>query len=293
MPDRFAVIFHQDLKLDVPSVATAISGAMNRNIYDARHLARNARGIVADHLSREEADALVAALTALQVECALIPQADLPILPAPHRIQAVECGDDMLRVKHTLLQPEWSPVPWDKIVFAHVGIVATSQYRDFFTSKEFKAAPMIQKIDDPEIRKEVKERLASRALRRQAAQVLDLTTKIRVEKEEISSLHREQTQGFIDLLLTDPLQRLRIDRHDCHFDYLGDRMKPTSFENFHLLAEDMLAHASKALVSDLARAFRDGLDVHRIIFDSVAEMERYETWTLLMAGRKPAAPPTA
>lgn len=293
MADLFAVVFHRDLRLDVPGVAPAIAAALQRNIYDARHLARYARGIVAEELSREEADSLLACLSALGIESAIIRQETLPVLPVVKRVQAVDCRAHALAWKINLQQPLWGEIPWSQVVFISVGIVAAPHYRDFVTSNQFKVVPSLRRIDDPALRKELKERLASRALRRETASEIDLSARKRIDDEELKTLYREQTFAYCDLLVADPVQRLRVSRHDCHFDYLAERMKPTSLENFRLMAEDLLTAAPGTHVPDLTRAYRDGIELQRILFDSIDEFERYERWSLYRAGQPGGAPAPA
>ncbi|MBI3098195.1 MAG: hypothetical protein HYY93_08145 [Planctomycetes bacterium] len=298
MSDLFAVVYHRDLRLDVPRTAPAIAAALHRNIYDARHLARYARGIVEEEMSREDADALVAALAALGVEAVVIPQSTLPVLPSPRRIQDIECAPEALRWKVNFQQPSWTETPWPQIVFMSVGIVASPHYKDFLSSDGFKAMPMLHMIDDPEARREVKERLTQRHLRGEAAAEVDLSTRRSIEDNELKTLYREQTYSYCDLLVSAPLKRLRINRHDCHFDTLGPRMKQTSLENFRLLVEDIARLAVSAHLTDITRAYLDGIELNRILFESTTgfetrQFDRYQTWALYRAGQMAPSPPHA
>lgn len=278
----FAVLLRKDVRLDVPAVAGPVAEALHVNIFDARRIVRYARGIVADQLDRPTAESLSAALARIGVDTVIAAESEFAVLIHPRRVVIADCGESALKVKSDFRR-EYEVIPWERVEFVSAGIIATAQYRDYLSSKSFKLLPAIHKIADDDAKKELREKLAHKALeRRKVPGLTEIRSKSKLANEDLESLKSEQTDGFLDLLIAPTREHLRISRHDFRFDYLGTRARPRSLDNFKLLVRDAVAHARATLATSITQALLDGMEIHEIVFDTPKEFDKYNTWFLYM-----------
>jgi hypothetical protein len=93
---------------------------------------------------------------------------------------------------------------------------------------------------------------------------------------------REAPEPFLlDLVATgEELLRLRIDAGNFNYDYLKDRMRPTSRENFRHLIEDIRQRAPNARFTRTALSFLAGEPVASHRFRSLKAFNAMSLWTL-------------
>ncbi|MEK7465987.1 MAG: hypothetical protein AAB074_01115 [Planctomycetota bacterium] len=276
-----AVILKKDVRLDVPSVARPLADAQGLTLNDVRLVVRKARGVFQEHLDDARAKTVAELLNKLGIEAEVVPQAELAKPPRPRSVIGGQLQENAFQA-HTSHLRTADPIPWKAIHFMSIGIVATPQYEEFLTSSGFKELPPIWAIDDPEVKDEVRRKLASRALRRDQREATDVKerarTKPKLEKKELDALYRDQTRGVIELWSFEPLKRYRIARHEFCYDGLGARARKTSMDNFRILANDFFARLPHALLTKISKDFLAGAELHEIIFDDEAEFDRYTRW---------------
>ncbi|MBI2922634.1 MAG: hypothetical protein HYY18_16400 [Planctomycetes bacterium] len=281
-----AVILKKDVRLDVPSVAPPLAEALGMTLNDVRLIVRKARGIFQENLPEDRAQLIATLLDKLGVEAAVVPQGDLA---APPRVRTIIGGkleaDALLAVTNRLRRPE--PLPWKNFHFLSIGIIATPQYEEFLTSKAFKELPPIWQIDDVEAKTELRRKLASRALRKDAHEASAVKerarTKPKLDRKDLDALYRDQTHGYVDLWSFEPLARWRIARHEFNYESLGPRVKKTSVENFRTLVLELWGKLPRVLYTRIAKDYLHGAELHEIIFDNAEELERYERWFVYQA----------
>jgi hypothetical protein len=277
----FSVVFDRDVRLDVPAVAREFAAATGRNLFDARVLARKARGIVAEDLPEETARRLEAALHRLGVGARVLASDAVPRFPKPLRaVSAVlDAGGAEFSTGHR--GGNALRVSWAEVRCIACAVVARPSFRDFFETSTFACLPALHRLGDEEARGQIKQRLASRALRREAAREIDLGPAARVGVEELDALARDRTDGYLDLFVGETL-RLRVARHDFRFDALAPEPGSTSAHNFRRLLSEFVARCPGAAVPPVTRGFLDGVELLRIVFDCLDEFERYLRWWFLL-----------
>lgn len=284
----YAVLLRKDVKLEVPAVAGVLADALRMTIFDARRIVRYARGIMLDAVDKATADQVVAAMARIGIDTLVAEEKDFAVLSRPLRVVIAECAETAFKLK-TDFRRDWTVVPWEQVEFVSAGIIATAEYRDFLSSKSFKLLPPIYKIEDEEAKKELREKLANQALKRQKIQGgTEIRRKNKLKQEDLEVLKGDHTDGIVDIMVAPNHEHFRISRHEFRFDYLGARAKARSLDNFKLLVQDLVTYAREALVSSITMAFLDGMEIHELVFDSPKEFDKYNTWFLYM-GRAPAS----
>lgn len=304
MPDeRVTLLYTSDLRPEVPRLATVLCGVLGVTMTDARRMARYGRGIFLENLDPLKAQALLPVLKNMELECVSVPTASITRPPKFVRCVLVDPTGDTLRYKISF-QRDYEHVPWEAIRFVSVGIVATKQFRDAMAGSVAGVLPVIYKVDDPEAKAELRDAIARRAGHRSeeptevpkdgpaalkheilekgspAQELTELQRKTREKflREELDTLYREQTDSYVDLYTIGMSGRYRISRRDFRFDYLGPRAKSTSLENFKTLVEDLLFRIPQVEVPPMTEKYRHLTDVRDVIFDTLDEFDRYNTW---------------
>ncbi len=287
--DRHAVVFTDDHRPDLETFAPELAELLGLSLIDARLRIRKGRGIFLDRLDETTARRVAGALTARGWTAEVVPQASLLRFARPARLFQVDCREDGFHYKRNMAEP-FRSVPWDAVRLVHAGVVATPQYRDFVRSKTFQMLPTLARIDDPEARAQLKRAMAKKAMQREAdapdappAEGRPLTP------EALAGLARDRTDAYVDLFVEGRQGFLRADRGQVILDYLGMRGSGNSLESFKRFAADVTERAAGALVTPLARQLLEGRDLPQLVFDDLAEYERYIAWFCLRNGVAPPA----
>jgi hypothetical protein len=285
----FALVFTDDHRPDLESFAPVLAGLLGLSPIDARLRIRKGRGIFLEQLDEATARLVAEALGANGWAAEVVPQASLVRLPGrPARLFQVDCRDDALHYKRNIAEP-FRSVPWDTIRLVHAGVIATPQYRDFVQSQTFRLLPILYQIDDPSARAQLRRAMAKKALEREAAGPAPVPDSAKsISPEALGDLARNQTEACLDLLVDGRPGFLRADRRQVVLDYLGAHGEGNSFENFKRFAADVAARATRAEITPPTRRLLEGEDLPRIVFDDLAEFERYAAWRCLRLGIAPA-----
>lgn len=274
----YAVLLRSDQRLSVPAVAPAVAKALESTLVDARHLVRNARGIFAEAIGAEQAIALVGCLEGLGIEALAIPAAALARPPKPQRVIAASPGDEAIELQTGFVGRPLQ-CPWHEVAMTNGAVLATRQYRDYFATKAFRQLPALHRIEDPQARKELREKLAERARRETQLDGMAVSPQTNIHQDDLETLCREHTDGVLDLYVRGG-RRYRMMARELRYEYLGGRRKMSTMENFRLLLGDVVARVPEALRPPMTERFLGQEPIPAILFDSLNEFERYTMWFL-------------
>src|SRR5690242_6747835 len=93
----FTVVVAHASSLRSPGIAEALTAFRKIPFQDAAVMARHCWGVVAEHLTAEEAEQLKLLLTARNIEARVLPDASLPPLPATEPVRQFEFSDTGFR----------------------------------------------------------------------------------------------------------------------------------------------------------------------------------------------------
>jgi hypothetical protein len=273
----FAVVFLEDHRPDLETFAPVLAELLGLSGIDARLRIRKGRGIFLERLDEALAQRVADALAARGWAAEVVPDEALLRFVRPARLFQVDCRDDVLRYKRNMAEP-FHDVPWDAIRLVHAGVVATPQYRDFARSKIFQLLPVMHRIDDPEARAQLKRAMAQKALRREADEPAPPVEGRPLTPEALADLARNSADACLDLFVEGRQGFLRADRRQVVLDYLGARGGVNSLESFQRFAADVAARATRARVTPVTRRLLETGSRPELVFDDLAEYERYIAW---------------
>jgi hypothetical protein len=271
----YAVVMTRDQRVDVFEAAGPVAERVGMPEVDVRLRLRKSRGILWNGLTRDNADALAETFSTLGYDVDVREEASLYAYPrTARRVLELEFRDQEIWFR-TSLQDEFVHLEATDVLLISAGVYETPAYRDYIESDAFKQMPAIYKLEDPEDRGELTAALARRSQRRESQQI-DPTKKL--GPDEARTLYREQTDGFVDLLLTTAPGLLRVHRSDALYAVLGDRNAGNTLDNFRILTGDLVERLPDTPLTPMTRLFLDGESIHELLFYSPDELRRYNRW---------------
>lgn len=222
---------HLDLK-----IGTEILGKIMRlHPLDAKRLVRKGRGRFLEKLRRKEAEAIVAALGRRNITAYALSDYELIRFPKKQRCVFARCADDGLHIIHHLTLKGES-FKWEDVFFMNVALVPSEYFPRFIDSEDFANAPIIQKVEDEELRAYYKEKLGQKAMSRQLTMRKNANLRARQQKadpkqsdeqtlkteahEDFQRKLEKATECFIDFIVLNPTRYYRIMRSDMRLDFL-------------------------------------------------------------------------
>src|SRR5262245_19316842 len=232
---RFAILQRNLGTPDVEKLKRAFRSVKGLTETDAHTLAKDAFGILVNHLSPTDAMTLQGALQAEGVETAVVLEADLPQLPPTKFVQQVDCLPDGLVVHDAIGRPFM--VQWDQIQLIAAGRVHLTVFEQ---ERVTPSRPQpLQKALDPWW--DLKPR--GRSTARPAPEYVTRESQV--------------PKFLLELLLTRAVMRFQIEGERFRYHYLGDRKQPEVLDNFVLLVRDVMHFAPQAVLNRGAYVLRE------------------------------------
>jgi len=242
---RFALIQRDRESWEPTALAKALATVRGTPVQDQAVAARRAWGIVADDLSKAEAEELGKALRSAGVECAVGPTAKLAELPPAESVRTLDA------------LPGSQP-----IMVAVGGITVTTT-----TTKTEKAGPSPG------------QKAASAAI----MMTTGLPIKVGGRKREVVKTQREESLVFYaDLYYETPSRRARIEASHFDFSCLKERMLYQAQGNLKLLMGDLVEAAPEAWQNHGARVLLEGRPIRTMGYGSLEDLEREARWLLTL-----------
>lgn len=251
----WAVILSKPEGLETPDVAKALAKHRKAPLLDVLPAVRRSGGILAEGVSEEAACAEAEALTAAGIPAMALACSELAILPAPVEVPRLELGGTSL---------SWSggSRPWDKLrLIAAAGLTETR-------------VKTIKTEEGPS----VGEKAARIGLTLATGLPMGLGKSKEVEKRVESS----DLLFFSDLIVVEPLARLRIDAQRFDYSVLGGAMGLSTLENFKRVLAALRARVPGARLNRGARILLENKAVREMGYDSIDVVERETRWRVTL-----------
>lgn len=252
---KYALFQHSLASLDIEAVGKALDAVPWLVRADAPTLVRRAFGVLADRLSRADAEALQQALAGLGARVEIVDQAWLHLpQPTPCRGAEVSRAGFMPRDLHGRA----GLVPWRRILLLAAGR---------FTST--RRAPAAMTDSDIALMRE-------RGWSRQSS----LRTVARSMSAARYSYTDQEIEEVVLDVITDEPRRYRIHSDRFDYGYLGSRRGHSAAQNFPLLVRDVIDHATGAAHTQGIAPMARGAQTPPVRYPGPLQLNRECTWTL-------------
>jgi len=224
---------------------------------DTLRLAAHMPGVLPRSLTSDQAGRLVEALTHVGIDAEAWPVDRIPDLSEPRTVHKVICRADGLESFGLHGEPShW--LPWEQVELLSLGVLPRA-------AKELSlAAPVWVTAAAAVVRPLLLGGPRSRAHR--------------VKR-------REPVAPELWIIRARPVLALRVQRDRMSYEYLGERLQPSTRANFRLLLADLVAAVPHATVTPAAQSFIAGDRPGHFHFASAQHLMEYTTWQLLLRWR--------
>jgi hypothetical protein len=224
---------------------------------DATRLAAHAPGVLARPLTNTQADRLVEALTNVGIVAEAWPVDRIPDLSEPRTMHKLICRVDGLEAFGLRGEPShW--LPWEHVELLSLGVLPRGS-RDLSLSAPAwvtAAAAVVRPLllGGPRSR--------PRRVRR-----------------------REPVAPELWIIRARPLLVLRVQQDRMSYEYLGDRLQPSSGANFRVFLDDLVRSVPGAGLTPALQSFLNYDRPGHYFFSSAQQLMEYTTWQLLLRWR--------
>jgi hypothetical protein len=250
----YSVLLVDDtLPLPTADLGKVMQKVLGGVAYDYMQAINTGYGWVANKLTKDQAEQLVAGLSAAGHEAVCKGSDELLGTGELLQIRKAELGPDALRVEVGLLG-KMSPLPWETLSLVSVGRVVVTKT------------------------KRVKTKQRSVGISK-AGLAMGVTIPVVRTKTTSQSERQEDEDFLVHLVFAEEgvLREFRPTSFD--YSYLGQRSRPTTPENFRLLLRDLLSSAKTAQWTSMARNLAEGKDVAHM-FQSQKDFLRFTKWRI-------------
>lgn len=259
-------------KLAVHEVGRDIARALRRPMADVTRRLRDCRGLIDLELTEVDAEIVQSILARKDIQSEVVDGARVPALGKPIALLDADPGPDGLEVQQTVSSEGTGLVPWEQIRIAATGTVTFTPIlnHSFLSGDALDAADAIENLRQSQegfgLGFAFPGSIVSNAPRSYTLS----------EKRRPNST--PETVTCLDLVTADGITRYRIVTSRFVYDYLGDRMRLASRDNFRTLLEDIAEYSPETLLSSTTLSFLENPKSREHRFGSKDEFEAYVRW---------------
>ncbi|MBI3554025.1 MAG: hypothetical protein HY077_16130 [Elusimicrobia bacterium] len=245
-PLRYAVLLSKPEEFRPVEIARALAGVKKVPEQDLVPAARRCWGIVEDDLPEAGARELVAALEKAGLGAVAVPRG---LIEEPAPVSKVH-----------LLAP-FKP--------ERLAVLAAAGYKEITTRT-------IKTTEGPD--------LTQKAIGMGITMMTGLPTSLGKAKKEVqTTVETAELVFFLDLVLKDPAERLRIDAQDFDFSCLGAKKSYSAIVNFRQLLYDLADASRRAIRNRGTTILLEQKPVREMGYESLKDLERECRWLLTLA----------
>lgn len=218
---------------------------------------RKSWGLLANHLSRADADKYAQALSAQEISVKIIPSPSSFAAPAASNVKSLYFSSDALGIR---IQNEEALHPW----------------------KNLKGLFAFALTETTVLATQVKEGPSAGAKIAQAGIFLatGLPLPIGKKKTEGKTEKRTELMFYLDLLFENPWNRFRIDGQHLDYSILGPKKEMATQSNYRILFDDIRARAPIAYLNKGSRVLSDHKPVATMGYETFQDIDQELVWFL-------------
>ena len=264
MADSYHVLAREELSVPRPAVSRAVAHATGRVAFDVARELRRRIGVLADGLSREAAEQLVAALAQVGVRAFALEDDQVVRFPDPGFLETARLGPDALIVSD-LRDAEQKPIGSANVPYGDIVLLATAM-----VTTETK-----RKVSEPDHLTGGGGLIAAHAVTRGIIPLWPLHGNAKPARR---TERRLESDYFLDLFAVEPARHLRLNAGTFNFVQTGLKMEPTSIANLRRFIEAFVPRCDQAIIDPSVRHVLDGSPQTDLRCDGLEQYDAYLAW---------------
>lgn len=264
-PLKYAVLISEPGHLKPVEIAKVLAVFRRVPVQDVVPAARKSWGILEENLEDGTAREMADSLKAAGLGAIALPQGLMEDLPSAQAVSKMPFSTEGLF-------PELVPGQLERIPWERLALIAAVGFKE-------KVVRRIKVQEGPG--------LARKALDLGMRLATGFAVGLGGGKREVEkTVESSDLVFYLDLILKDSPQRLRIDAQDFDFSCLRGRMAYNVASNFKILVAELAQHAPGATRNRGAQVLLDGKPLREMGYESLAELERESRWLLTLRAVK-------
>ncbi len=261
MTETYCIILRDDTAAS-PDAVQLIAKATGRIAFDVRRELRDRIGVLATHLPKAQADALVTCLANIGCPALALPEAQLVQFPPVVCLEAARLSDQTLELLDLRGPANPRPGALD-IPSADIVFLAAASVVKITTKK---------KLLEPQIPIGIE--LTGSFMYGDYARLVDAALPPVADQQSISSDH------LLDIFAVEPACHLRLNASTFNFLQTGMKMQPTSIANLTEFIKYLALRCGQAHVDPSIRHILDGNPLTNLRFNSAEQYDAYLFWRI-------------
>lgn len=255
-----AVILDKPEHLDWVKMAQSIAAVKKIPQQDALHEAKRGWGVIAENVDAATAEQLTAALEKNGLGAKTIPAEKIPKPKAPHLIQKMDILDGGWEIE---VKPgDRRVIPWNLIALFAASTTSQTTTRTTTITTGPSAGEQLAKFG--------------------IMMATGIPIPMKKKKTEIVKTTEKDLLFHLDIFLTSPFLRLRLEPATIDYSFLREQKEMSALVNFRRMFEDMTTRAPKALLNHGARVLKNREPVSKMGYGSESDLEKECRWLLAL-----------
>jgi hypothetical protein len=272
------IVFQEDIRLLPWEHDEYFMNLLNMSKYDVRQMLRKSRGILQVTLTTEQANQVCEYFKSKNIECVIEEENNIPVIPKAKKSNYFVVEDGKLS-----FYPFKGFGKVGELLFEEIGIFSLG----FFPGPKFAASKMDMfinilpdstKVEDEELKKELKEKIGALALRREKGIDTSLARKGYITKSDLSTLKKEDIKIYFEVFSCDLQSRMRLVSTDLNYEILGEEAGLNSVTNFLKVVDLLINLVQNVNLTPKLTEFLQTQDYFNCIFESEDEFDTYNIW---------------
>jgi membrane associated rhomboid family serine protease len=241
---EFAVFRQSGGQINISEVGRVIAAMLKLPLADVTTRLFTCSGFLADSLNKPQAELLARDLQKMNVPVFLVEQDKVRRLPEAILAADAAFGPDGFS---SAVEGQVETVPWESILLANAGLLESSRTKEMPVGPE---APV------------------------RARSGFGFGPR----KRKTMLIRQTQRRVVIDVVVSEPWQRLRIQEGFTRFGLMGERKLPTVRENLERMAQEITRHADMTFVGDAVSELARGGKLADFVYENRRKYDLVNFW---------------
>jgi hypothetical protein len=274
----FVVLFEQDQKLlpwEHDEFFISITG-MGK--YDVRQILRKSRGILQMLLTEEQAKQIQEYFQSKNINTFIEEESNIPTIPKAKKSNFFEIADDKMSFYLAKGYNKLAEISFEDMALFSLGFFPGPKFAASKIDTYINILPDTMKIQDEQLRKELKEKIGEISLKREKGIDTSLARKGFITKSDLSNLKKEDIKIYLDIFTSDLQTRMRLVSSDLNYEILQGSATLNSITNFLNVVNLLINTVGSVNLTPKLVEFLETQDYFDCIFESEEEFDTYNVW---------------
>ncbi|MBI2932148.1 MAG: hypothetical protein HYY16_10900 [Planctomycetes bacterium] len=289
--DLHTIVLERDAAVDARKYGDIVAPMLGVTRLEAKMRIRRGRGILLEDLGEEDARRLAEELLRDGIPVRCVRNEDLPLLPGPRKVIAVERSEATLRYRGAG-DKDLCDLPWSDVDVVSLGAVALPEFQDLFPRIRFDAIPPLHRLEgEPGVRDLLRENLILKLNAPPVAERESGKPRPRSDEtifDQLQARFDRKLRVHADIIDAARSVWLRLSMDDFAYAHAADQLKLGEAWGFHLFVQELRTRSARAF-TEISAKFQSGADLRDLLFLQLEEFHRYTQWHAVLhhLGLKP------